>query len=570
VLSEQDLKRKLRAIDKRGYKAYKDIEGKYDFGYFVLRIDHAQGDPFASPSRLAIQISHDVAGFPKDLFSKEERRIALCDFITRAFDKAIRDVVKGNRGTGHSGMIAIDRPGQEVLERTSVIIREEGIELRFVAGLPAAGRTVLGNQAMEMLCVEVPALVQRSLIARNMNMAEIRRHVEVVEDNCFIRRKLPELGLVAFLADGSILPRRSGVDDRPMSKEEAIPFSSPPTLSVEIELPNTGKIKGMGIPKGVTLIVGGGYHGKSTLLSAIEKGVYPHIPGDGREFVATVPDAVRIRAEDGRRVEKVDISPFISNLPFGKDTRSFSTDNASGSTSQVANIIEAIEAGSKLFLIDEDTSATNFMIRDSRMQKLVAKENEPITPFIDRVRQLYRELGISTILVMGGSGDYFDVADTVIMMHNYLPEDVTGMAKDIAIRNPTGRKEEIVGPFPPLRKRVPLPESFDPRRGRKDVKINAKGWDTIVFGREVIDLSLVSQIVDDSQTKAIGDMIFHAVRKGYIDGRRSIPEILDLIEEEIREKGFDSMFFLPVGDRARPRRFEIAAAINRMRSLKVR
>ncbi len=241
------------------------------------------------------------------------------------------------------------------------------------------------------------------------------------------------MGLVAFIANGAILPRESGVSEKPLT-QGALPFLAPPSLEIEVELPNQGKIKGLGIKKGITLITGGGFHGKSTLLKALERGIYNHIPGDGREGVVTLESAVKIRAEDGRFIASTDISPFISNLPFNLDTQKFSTPNASGSTSQAANIIEALESKSKLLLLDEDTCATNFMIRDKRMQTLIHKEDEPITPFIDRVKELYTSFGVSTILVLGGCGDYLEVADTVIMMKNYKPLDVTLPAKKIIKR----------------------------------------------------------------------------------------------------------------------------------------
>ena len=173
--------------------------------------------------------------------------------------------------------------------------------------------------------------------------------------------------------------------------KNGIHFVSPSSMEVTLNLPNHGPLKGMGIPKGITLIVGGGYHGKSTLLEALELGVYNHIAGDGREYVITESDAVKIRAEDGRSIKSADISLFINDLPNGKDTCCFYTEDASGSTSQAANVMEAIETGSRLLLIDEDTSATNFMIRDELMQRVVKRSQEPITPFIERVQWLAQE-----------------------------------------------------------------------------------------------------------------------------------------------------------------------------------
>ncbi len=564
----QELQSTLRRIDGRGYKAYKDIQGVYQAPGFILYIDHVQGDPFAAPSRLRAFVPHSVAQFPRDLYATPIRRVALADYINRVFANACRQVEQ-KRGSGKSGLIAIDRPGQEVIPRTAVIVRDQGIEIRFVVGLPAAGRRVLGRQAEELLTHDVPRIVRRAALYASLNSQNLRRHVETVEDADALRRMLPDLGLVAFVADGAILPRRSGVDPRPLREGVVIPFQSPPERRVSVTLPNRGQISGMGIPPGITLIVGGGYHGKSTLLNALELGVYNHIPGDGREFVVTDPGAVKIRAEDGRRVEKVNISPFINNLPFGRDTTRFCTEDASGSTSQAANIMEALEAGATLLLVDEDTAATNFMIRDHRMQELVAKEKEPITPFVDKVRQLYTDLGVSTILVMGGSGDYFDVADTVIMLDEYRPYDVTERARAIAEKYKSERRPEGGEHFGEVSHRVPLASSLDPSKGKREVKITAKGVKTILFGRHEIDLSAVEQLVDPSQLNAIGQALYYA-REKYMDGQRTVREILDAVERDIVEHGLDVIDVRPMGDYAYFRRFELAAALNRLRTLRVR
>ncbi|RLA83905.1 MAG: ATPase [Deltaproteobacteria bacterium] len=567
-MTGNDLKRILKKINGRGYKAYKDIEGLYDFGTFRLSIDHAQGDPFASPSRVRVLIPVRETGFPPDLFSRKPREVAFRDFLSRAFEGAIRRYSKGRRGTGRSGLIDIDTGGQEILERTSVILKDGWLEVRFFVGLPAHGRTILGHEAQEMFFGEIPRIVRESLFWASVDKVALRRHVEVCEDQEALREMLEELGLVAFVAEGAILPRRSGVDDRPL-KEGVVPVEVPFELEVTVELPNRGRIRGMGIPKGVTLIVGGGFHGKSTLLHALERGIYNHIPGDGREYVVSDQGAVKIRAEDGRYIEQVDISPFISNLPFGKDTRKFSTENASGSTSQAANIMEALEVGARVLLMDEDTSATNFMVRDERMQALVAKEKEPITPFVDKVKKLHRQFGVSTVLVMGGSGDYFDVADTVIMMDSYRPRCVTQRAKEISKVYASRRRDEGGENFGTITPRAPKPESFDPSRGKRDVKIDIKGLKAILFGTTLIDLSALEQLVDESQTRAIGAMI-HRYAQRYADGKRSLKEGLELLMAEVREKGLDCLVPYKPPNFAMPRIFEVAGAINRMRTLKVR
>jgi len=565
--SEDNLRNTLQRIDSRSYKAYKDIEGVYDFREYVLYVDHVQSDPFASPSRIRVLVSQDKAGFPKETYKDKSREIGLRDYLTRAFSEAVKKFCRGDRGTGNSGQITIDRPGQEILKRTSVFVTDDIVEARFLMGLPALGRKIAGRQAEAMFLEELPRIVKSSLIYKNQKREELQQHVETAEDADFLRNQLDRLGLVAFMADGSVLPRASGIDPRPLSYGQVVPFESPASLCVQVELPNHGSISGMGIPRGVMLIVGGGYHGKSTLLKALESGIYNHVPGDGREFVVTDHTAVKIRAEDGRRIERVDISPFINNLPFGQDTKEFSTDDASGSTSQAANTIEALEIGAQTLLIDEDTSATNFMIRDHRMQELVSKEKEPITPFIDKIQHLHRDRGVSTILVIGGSGDYFDVADYVICMIEYKPYDLTDEAQSIAAKYKAERKPEGGELFGRIANRIPQSRSFDPRKGKRMVKISAKGLKSILFGRYHIDLSAVEQLVDPSQTKAIGEAILFAMK--HMDGRRTLKNVIDLVYEEIDEKGLDVLSPRPVGDFAQFRGLELAAAINRLRTLSV-
>lgn len=563
-----ELRKTLKRIDKKGYKAYKNIEGVYDFGEYILFVDHVQGDPFAFPSRVRVKVPQQVAGFPQDTYQTKSREIALRDFLTRKFFEAIKKISKGKRGTGKSGLIEIERCGQEILERTSVFVNERWVEARFLMGLPAFGRTISGKDAEEMFFGELPRIIKASLLFKNLESNFLYQHIETAEDADFLRESLRKLGLVGFIAEGAILPRRSGVDPRPLSGKKVVPFRSPPSLRVEIELPNRGKISGMGISQGVTLIVGGGHHGKSTLLRALELGIYNHIPQDGREFVVADPFTVKIRAEDGRRIEKVNISPFISNLPFGQDTRAFSTQDASGSTSQAANIMEALEVGAKVLLIDEDTSATNFMIRDHRMQKLVPKDKEPITPFIDKVRRLYEDLGVSTLLVMGGSGDYFEVTDRVICMVEYRPYDLTRKARSISKKYKSERKFEGGESFGEVTPRIPLRSSFDSRKGKKEVKISPKGLFSLSFGTHLIDLGVVEQLVDIGQTRAIGDAIYYGTR--YMDGKRTLREVVEKVLEDIEKKGLDVLSPRPVGDYAGFRGIELASAINRLRTLRVK
>lgn len=557
-----DLKKQLYSIDGKGYKSYKMLEGQYDFNKYILSIDHVQGDPFASPSRVRIIMNQKVSQIPRELFNKDYKRIAVQDFLTRLFFKNINIYGKRVFGSGKSGLISISRCPQEILDRTSVIINEKEVEVRIEVGFPARGRSVLARELEKILYDFLPEIVDNSLVYNNINKKRLIDRVKLVEDQVYIREELSQKGLVAFVANGSILPRESGVSTRPLVDGKK--FESPKSLEVSFNTPNKGIITGMGIKKGVSLIVGGGYHGKSTLLRALELGVYNHIEGDGREFVITDDTALKVRAEDGRVIHKNDISLFINNLPNGKDTKVFSSENASGSTSQAANIVEGIESGTKLFLIDEDTSATNFMIRDDVMQRLVAKEKEPITPFIEVVKGLYDEKGISTIIVVGSSGDYFDIADTVIQMDSYEPKDVTEMAKELSsgkiLERINNNELNVEVNF----KRTIKKGSIE--KGPKGVKIKTLGIDGLDINKEKIDLRAVEQIVDAEQVTAIGHIMKYAEDR-VINNNMTLEEITDVVISNIKKNGLISVG--NSGNLAMPRKQEIMAAFNRYRKLKV-
>lgn len=567
MASDASLRERLRSIDGKGYKAYKGIKGEYRFPRYTVFIDHVQGDPFAFPSRIRLRVERDLSGFKADTTSNPSRILGICDFLTRQFHRSCIAFSRGHRGSGKSGLIMITEPLQEVLERSAMIIDRRFVEARFFMGLPAAGRRISARDAEAMFFEELPQIVHSSLYLDQVDGRQLSRWIQTAEDADSLRNQLDQRALIGFVADLAHLPRASGIDPRPMDPHGAVGFQSPADLRVEFSLPNRGTITGMGIPKGVTLIVGGGYHGKSTLLGALERGVYNHVPGDGREYVVSHPDTVKIRAANARSIVKTDISPFIRNLPFQKDTDAFSTDNASGSTSQAANIIEAVEVGAKVLLLDEDTSATNFMIRDHRMQQLVSKEKEPITPFVDKVKQLYDEKGVSTVLVMGGSGDYFNVADHVIRMTDYLPADVTHDAHRIAAADTVNRLQEGGEHFGDVKARIPIAKSVDPFKGRGRLKISAPRLREIVFGHTAIDLSDIDQITDIAQTRAIAYGIHHATQ--YMDGSSTLKMIIAAVLDDIEKQGLDVLTPYITGDLAAFRGMELAAAINRMRDVRM-
>ena len=562
--SSNELKALLSRIDRRGYPAYKDTRGSYQFPGYVLSIDHVQGDPFAAPSKVSVHVTGRQAGFPQELYRLPCQRVALQDELTRQFGRRAGQASFQAKGSGHSGLIAISRCGQEVLERTACQLDPNTGEvvLRLEVGFPANGRTINARELEKILFDLLPRCVESTLFYRNQNKARLQAIADLAEDQQAIRDNLPQLGLCAFVADGSILPRASGVSSLPM--KDAVPFHSPKELAVTLELPHRGQLTGMGIRQGVTLIVGGGYHGKSTLLKALELGVYNHIAGDGREYVITDEGAVKIRSEDGRSIRRTDISMFINDLPNGKDTAAFTTEDASGSTSQAANVVEALEAESSLLLIDEDTSATNFMVRDELMQRVIHRDMEPITPFIDRVRELYEAHGVSTILVAGSSGAYFHVADTILQMDRYVPKDITALAKKEATAFPVTAAPLSPAPLPAFdRCPAPSPEFRNDR-----IKLKSLGRDGVSINRETIDLRYVEQLRDGEQSAALGYAMVYA-QQHLMDGRHTLRQIAAELETLLDQEGLTAL----CGSRsgvpflARPRKAELLACFNRYRDL---
>ncbi|WP_099332964.1 ABC-ATPase domain-containing protein [Actinomyces minihominis] len=579
VGTQSELLSLLRNIDGSSYGAYKRAIGRWDFGAFTVHLDRVQSDPYAPPSSLRVVADPRRMGLPPETYTTAAQRVATGDFLIRSFGEALRD------GDG-PGPISIVRTTQQILERSAATVSDNEVELRIQVQLPARGRTIQGRRAAQIFEVELPDVAHLVLDFWSPEAKEYRkallRHVHTYEDHQALQRSLVENNWVAFINDEAILPRESGISQRPM--REAIPFVSPQSLRRSVTLPHAGQVEGMAIPPGITVIVGGGYHGKSTVLSAIQHGVYAHIPGDGRELVAALPEAMKIRAADGRPITKVDVSPFINHLPTGGDTRRFSTKNASGSTSQAASIVEALGVSSPLLLIDEDTSATNLMIRDERMRALVATAQEPITPLIDRIEGLAgarhaslsdrgededvsSQSRTSMILVMGGSGAYLDVADLVLQMDAYRCEDVTAKAVDVCAELPRLRTD-LPG-FPHLTERAPRPS----RGGADRPKTRASGLNTITLDRETIDVSDVEQIVDAGQTEAIGWAV-RGILERLADGEKPLPELLGELDRLVDSSGLDAL--TRFGARrfppflARPRMVDVAAALNRYRDLSIK
>lgn len=563
--NQTDLKNLLNKIDHCGYPAYKELKGSYQFDQYMLCVDHVQGDPFASPSKISIHIRGGEAAFPTRLYDRKVKRIALQDHLLRLFFAQIELFSFKAKGSGKSGLLSVSRCGQEILERSGCALDEKNgdLVLRMEVGFPANGRKINARELQKIFFEYLPICVKKTCFYQSLDPDMLDDTAKLAEDQQYIRDQLPKLGLVAFVACGSILPRASGISQKPM--KHAVEFQSPKSMEVTLQLPNHGTIKGMGLKKGINLIVGGGYHGKSTLLKALELGVYNHIAGDKREYVITDQTAMKIRSEDGRSVKNVDISMFINDLPNKKDTTSFYTEDASGSTSQAANVIESMEAGAGLLLMDEDTSATNFMIRDELMKKVVHRESEPITPLIDRIRSLYEKHGISSIIVAGSSGSYFQAADCIIQMDHYVPREITEFAKSEADKFYAVHDAAPKYQYPVFERKVKEDRSF---KNNNRIKIKTMGRDLVSINHDTVDLRSVEQLIDGEQLLTLGYMIQFA-NIHLFDGKKSMREVVEILDDSIDQRGFAAIcegHNIP-SDLARPRKQEIFACLNRYRSL---
>lgn len=505
---------------------------------------------------------------------------AEADFCLRAFKKYIdelnAELYNRSRPDNENGKYYICAPGGEVIRRNSayfeprpqkdytygsgstVYLFSDGIArppvmclcLRIQVQLPKKKL----RKSLRMLCRDLPDAVDRFISDFN----GLGAVAELAKKQSAIRAWLKNSDYCAFVANGSILPRAKGTD---LPMRDAVPFRSAPDDEIEIF-----GVRGMGIRRGVTVITGGGYSGKSTLLDAISAGIYDHALGDGRELCITDDSAVTISAEDGRSVKHVNISPFIKWLPGG-DTRDFSTDHASGSTSQAANIMEAVECNAKLLLIDEDRSATNFMIRDRMMKALI--EKEPITPFTDRVNELYKTRGVSTILVIGGSGEYLSIADKVYMMEDYLIRDVTERSKDIC--RSCNVTAALPAPADWQQSRTLYSDrftSYPEGSGTEKLEVSDMGF--IIIGDERIDVRGLHDIVSPRQLDTLGFMLRY-LELTNADRKIDIDKKINDMYKRIDEEGIDFLYstFFTTCKRFLDltRKQELTALINRMRRI---
>jgi predicted ABC-class ATPase len=570
----------LESISDQPFQAIQQLYGTYNFPRFELGFIKMQGSPGANPASIAsVKIPLHDSKIPEESLQTAESRLAIADFLIRRFRQGISRFALQNRGTEGSGSFDTIALSQKMLSRDSVLFDGDTVCLRFMISLPAKrqGGVFDAEQAWIMLHQELAAIVDDCFFYQHYDQQTrllLEQFVDVQKTRAKITQFMQQHGLIAFIADHARLPRHSGVDDRPAVSESVKTFESPASLQITIPLSDGRSITGMGIKEGITCITGGGYHGKSTLMQAILSGVYAHIPGDGREYVVTREDAFFIRAEEGRSIRDVDISPFIGDLPNGLKTARFSSDNASGSTSQAANIVEAIESGSRLLLFDEDTCATNFLVRDELIRKILDAAQEPIKPLYSTMRSLWKTHHVSMIFVVGGLGYFLQKADTCLLMDNYRCNDITAKARDRLGAIAEGG--ETIPGFAGSRRLAA--DNFDPaytnQRLNKTISKRIKDLRNaprqLEYGMDLINLDAVAQIAEAPQILTIGYCLLALRTKIQSNDKlETVRFWIDWLESEIGKRGLAVLEPDYPGTLSMPRKYELAAAINRVRSLRI-
>lgn len=554
----------LQAIDGRRYSEYAGLIGDFDFARYVLKINHV--DEENVPVLLVVRVPQIIAAFPPHLFNSPVRRTALEDMLTRKLAVAIDDQANYDASGISRRRLSVAAPGQKILPRTSMVVTEEYVEARIYVDLASNQGRVDGASANEIFFEDLPEVVNSSLIYCNLNEHEVDNFVDVMEDADQIRQVLSTRGLIAFAGDGSLLARAGNTD---LPDEGGSTLSVPEELTVEVEVPNKGSLRGLGVPGGLTVVLGDDYSGRKGFLKALAGGIYNHVPGDGREFVVTVPDAVYISGESSRSVQRVDISPFIQQTGDGTNTTRYTSVAADPCASQAAATLEALEVGARVLFYDESDSSPSFLSRDSRLHGLLPAAENRVLPLSSRVRELVDELGVSVVVAGCTSvSEFIPLADTVLRIDGYKVYDVTHQAKEVQVDGIPSAPNAAALAEVADKSRWVVPTSLDPSSGKEEECIHADTIDQLTFGRSVIDLSSVIQLADRFQTQTIGHILYYAKLR-YMDEGRPIREILDLVDRDLSSEGLECLCRELNGNLARPRRYEIAAALNRLNSLRI-
>lgn len=539
----------LKAIQGQPASEYARLIGDFDFTRFVVHVRRAPAPVEGAVQGLfVIHVPQLIAGFPAPLVATPIRRTALEDYLARRVCAAI-DARMALAGRGGPPALMIARPGPQILPRSSIIVAQDYVEARLTIRLPVRDGMADTSAAEQIFFNDLPAVVNDSLIFCYHDEAELNRFVDRMEDTDHVRQQLTRRGLVSFIGEGS----------RPDASRPAVEL--PAEGLVTMDVPNAHTLRGVGIPSGVTLIIGDPYSGRRELIAALAAGTYNHAAGDGREMIVSISDIVRIDADPGRPVQRVDISPFLPESTGWKTTE-FTTASATPAESQMAGTIEAVQVGAQALVFDESFSDPAFLAGDARLAGLRPDAPASFLSLARRARQFANDLRVSIIVgAYAHAEEFLPVADTVLLLENGRLSDVT---RDARALNLTAGSTAGLSALPPAgeRTRWIVPSSIDAWLGADEAHIEATDIHHLAFGRYEIDLSAVSQLVDQGQTKAIGMLLYYA-KLHFLDEIRTIAEIMDQLDSDLGSEGLDALSRDLRGDLARPRRYEIAAARDR-------
>lgn len=540
----------LERINGRGYKSYKSLVGLSEVVDRVrVTVIKVQGDPFAPPS--VVKLEHNTNMPDWSL----QAPVATSDCILRRLRVLLKKFSMKGVGEGNSGVLSVPKLAPIMIRRSSLEVVKTGVgRARIVArvhvGLPSRGRRVVSGAAEELLLERLPKAFTSSV---SVGEDKLRRHVETWIEQEHIRARLEDMGLVSFVGDGSILPRRCGGCWEPL--EDAVPFESPPSLRVSVDLPTGRSITGMGIRRGLTVVSGPAYHGKTTLIEAVSAGVWNHIPGDGREYVITIRESFVVMSENGRRVTCVDLTPWLSEMPGASNLSCFTTSDASGATSVAATIQESIELGARLLIIDEDNVATNIIHRDYWLEELIGRKT--LHTVADLAPGLKRA-GVSVIVVATGSSELLSRADHVIVMNEYKALDLTHKARQVTAKKDTS--DGVVEYRAPRGRRMTASMRLDKAKLRGRM-LEVRGAD------ELIDLRPLVQLEEETQLKTVVEATLRILAKGGVDTIGS--ECKD-VEAKLARGGFREVVGKEPGPSlSEARALDIGFLINRMPWLRV-
>jgi predicted ABC-class ATPase len=564
----------LGELDGQPYPEYGQLVGDFDFSRYVIKCTKIDllGDEEDHPV-FSVRIPQTIAEIPEYLFDSPVRRTAMEDLLLRRLSANIDAIANYDHNGIARRHIHAASPNQKILPRNALLLTKEYIEVYIQVTLPVQHAivdgvsvvTIDGEMAQHIFFDDLPEIIGNSLFYCNVDAADADLFVNNMEDSDRLRQHLGASGQVAFVAEGALLSRVTG-EDLP-DYERLSPVEIDESLIEEVEVPHSGAVRGFGIPSGLTLILGESNSGRVDLSDAIAQGIYNHIPGDGREHIVTVADAVAIQSEVGRSIQQVDISAFASALPGGGDTASYSTRSAGSFTSQAASTVEALEAGARVLLFDEHTSSSTFLSADTRVSSLLGESSR--NTLAARARQMVDELGVS-IVVAGSSlvAEFIPIADKILKVEDFRISDITEEAKALDIVPSSVANDNVNLGSMLSRSRWVMPSSIDPSIGREDLVILTDDADYLQFGRSLVELGAIKQIANADQARAIG-FVFYYAKLRYMDEGYPIREILDLVDRDLSNEGLNTLVRDLRGDLARPRRYEVAAALNRLPAFRV-